>query len=331
MIYSHQKAAKSPIALPVEWSDVSWAVGIRITRRARRERATGNAKLAERFQGFGFVDLNSHQNLRRRSSCAGDSPSFERRISIPLIMKKNPQSQPRARRGFTLIELLVVIAIIGILASMLLPALSRAKEKARIQRAKLEMSQIGMAIHNYNSTYSRFPVSSNAMNSASQAASGPDDFTFGTFNLPPLKGPGGTPEPITVAGSKYQANNSEIMAILLDMETFPTNNQPTINLGHVKNPQRTKFLNAIMAGNTTQGGVGVDLVYRDPWGSPYIISLDLNYDDKTHDAFYGEQRSRRDPTDPNRGLYGLIQTHADRGQSRIRGQLGRHDVVSRPR
>jgi hypothetical protein len=33
-------------------------------------------------------------------------------------------------------------------------------------------------------------------------------------------------------------------------------------------------------------GVGTDLVYRDPWGNPYIITLDLNYDEKARDACY---------------------------------------------
>lgn len=71
-----------------------------------------------------------------------------------FISSPNPT---QCRRGITLIECLVTLGVIGILASLLLPAIRAARESARSVQCKHNLRQIGIALHSYHSKSGAFP------------------------------------------------------------------------------------------------------------------------------------------------------------------------------
>ncbi len=257
-----------PQRVPVLWEDHTWIPEVRLEARSR----TGSlvAPLAHPCPKTNHHSKNRFNPMKS--------------LSIP------------SRRGFTLIELLVVIAIIAILAGMLLPALAIAKKKAQEKACRMKIQQVVNAITEYESQYSRLPAASDVANAAVSAGT---DYTYGTPTIGLTNMPSDW-TPVSVA-----RNNSDVIAIVMAQTTYPNNNTPTVNKDHVKNPQRHSFLNEQMAGNTTSAGVGSDLVYRDPWGQPLMISLDLNSDEKTLDWLYG-QRSVSDTGSASVGINGLI-------------------------
>lgn len=111
--------------------------------------------------------------------------SFPRLKASPMIRKSTNRVPLRVLpRGFTLIELLVVIAIIAILVAILLPAVQQAREAARRSSCRNNLKQMGLAIHNYESTYGTLPPATIPQDTT--AASGRTRFPSWCFRLLPF-------------------------------------------------------------------------------------------------------------------------------------------------
>lgn len=217
----------------------------------------------------------------------------------------NTRLVPRRRSAFTLIELLVVIAIIGILASMLVPAVVRAVVKAKTAKSRTEVTAIVGAINAYQADYSRLPATPRTRQAHSAKppyAQGQfptvatPDWVFGNVETPDPKNQ--MPTPSVVAAVGYQLvndpqsggrnpNNSEVMAILTG-QTAPdvaAGMSELVNANNSQNPKRNVYLNVKIVPTRQPNGMDDLGVYRDPWGHPYVVIIDLDYDSRVLSPF----------------------------------------------
>jgi hypothetical protein len=93
-------------------------------------------------------------------------------------------------------------------------------------------------------------------------------------------------------GQIYQNYNSEVISILRDDPIYPEAYKGSL---HIYNPQQTPFFTAKIAADTNSPGIDTNSVFRDPWGTPYIITLDLNYDNKVNDQTLSTINSNSTP------------------------------------
>lgn len=132
------------------------------------------------------------------------------------------------------------------------------------------MALIANAIESYHTTYNRFPVSKKTKSAADSAGS---DSVFNNADRATSR-----------AGDNRTHFHAEVMAALLNLTNLPAGHA-AFNSDDNLNPLEIRFLNGRFVRDHGPG-VGLDLIYRDPWGNPYIITMDLNGDGCCRDPFY---------------------------------------------
>jgi prepilin-type N-terminal cleavage/methylation domain-containing protein len=184
-------------------------------------------------------------------------------VRTPLTRHNTGAMQKNSRYGdaFTLIELLVVIAIIAILIGFLFPAFHGVQDQARRTQAKNDLTQIVTAVNAYYTEYGKYPlVTADTVITGTSTPSSADLF----YTLRAIAG--------------------------------------GANAGDVANPRKIVFISPPDVKNPSQPKSGIGTTsstgqYFDPWGIPYNIRIDGNYDNSLANP-YGPQATGGAGSDP---------------------------------
>ena len=150
-----------------------------------------------------------------------------------------------ADHAFTLIELLVVIVIIAVLMGISFPVFQSIQNQAKKTQAKNDVTQIVTAVNAFYTEYGKYPLT----------PSSPADTTYGLSTTNDL--------------------------LLNELR----------NAGATQNPRGIVFLSPADAKDTTQPRAGISLAtgstgqYFDPWGKPYLVRIDSDYDNQVANPY----------------------------------------------
>lgn len=186
-------------------------------------------------------------------------------------------------KKFTLVEILVVIAVIGILASLILPAVTGANQQTMRLKAKADVSNIMSAIVKYESTYGKLPVLMDGNK--------PNDDYFGNNDagkLGRLTREGYYALVQSLSGVDIASDNE----IDLDGDwteiNYPTSDTDLRKAARAMNPRKTPFLD--VPSDFPKNG------FVDPWGNEYVIILDYEID-PPHTEYEGTNNIAVSPYD----------------------------------
>jgi prepilin-type N-terminal cleavage/methylation domain-containing protein len=177
-------------------------------------------------------------------------------------MRRNPPA------AFTLIELLVVIAIIAILVGLLFPAFKAVQNQARSTQAKNDLTQIVNAVNAFYTDYGKYPTPSGAV-------AGDCAFTWTVPGIPNSYGNDWLLNELRGCTASGPSCSGNLNSPIINARQIVYLSPPI-----VKDPSNPKSGICPTGGNAANVGR-----FYDPWGSPYNVEIDSNYDNTVRNPY----------------------------------------------